>query len=358
MIKSIGFRATRKVVVEVRDNTVNCNVTNTGTFTFEGRVGQTFTIINDVSIDTSTGFLKMGIVDSTYSHTGVGSQTINQSTGRVTTTITIPSEDVTNMTIDINAGALVRSGLTMYFDPTETTSYSGSGTTLTNIAPAEFNNGINGTLDTPDMYVAGETPYFFVRADQDTGTVQRIDFTSNAAHLPGGSTLSIFWWADYDPQANQNYSNQLAFHAQNKYTNYMGANRGTSSTSWSVEGETNGAGVGGNHDYFAQGGGIGFNIGDWNEWTSVFNNNTASNWFNGTEHGTTFDLGPDSELTLSRIGSNQTQSYTNSGSNPSSTQHRTGNFRVGRWMLYNRALTDDEIRANRLVFESLYGSYS
>ena len=352
MIQGIGFKASRKVVVEVRDNTVNCNVTNTGTFTFEGRVGQTFTIINDVSIDTSTGFLKMGIVDSTYSHTGVGSQSINQSTGRVTTTITIPANDVTNMTIDINAGALVRSGLTMYFDPTETTSYSGSGTTLTNIAPAEFNNGINATLDNADMYQSGATPYFFVRADQDTGPVRRINFSSNAAHLPAGSTLSIFWWADYDPQAAENYSNQLAFHAQSKWTNYMGANRTTSATTWSVEAETNGVGTPeGNHDYFAADGGIGFNIGDWNEWTSVFNNNAATNFFNGTKHGTTRNISASSELTLSRIGSNQTQST-------SSNRQRTGNFRVGRWMLYNRALTDDEVRANRLVFESLYGSYS
>lgn len=358
MIESLGQIATRRVVVLVRDNTVNCNVTNTGTYEFSGRVGQQFTLTNTVSINETTGFLKMGIVDSTYSHPDIQSQVIDQSTGVVTTTITIPSDNVVNATIDINAGALVRNGLTMYFDPTETTSYPGSGTALTNIAPAEFNNGINATLDTPSMYVAGETPYFFVRADQDTGTVQRINFSSNAAHLPGGSTLSIFWWADYDPQANENYSNQLAFHAQSKWTNYMGANRTTSATSWSVEGETNGAGVGYNHDYFAQGGGIGFNIGDWNEWTSVFNNNVASNWFNGVEHSSTFDLGPDSELTLSRIGSNQTQSYAAPSGDPNATKHRTGNFRVGRWMLYNRALTDDEVRANRLVFESLYGSYS
>ena len=345
MIQGIGFKASRKVVVEVRDNTVNCNVTNTGTFTFEGRVGQTFTIINDVSIDTTTGFLKMGIVDSTYSHTGIGSQTINQSTGRVTTTIRIPENDVTNMTIDINAGALVRSGLTMYFDPTETTSYSGSGTTLTNIAPAEFNNGINATLDNADMFTSGDTPYFSITAD-GVNTTKRIDFNSNAAHLPAGSTLSIFWWSDYNP--DDNYSDSLAFHAQNKYVDYMGARRTTSATTWGVEAETNGVGTPqGNHDYFATDSGIGFNIGDWNEWTSVFNNNTATNFFNGTKHGTSRSLSSSSQLTLNRIGSNRT------GAN-----ERRGNFRVGRWMLYNRALTDDEVRANRLVFESLYGSYS
>ena len=345
MIQGIGFKTSRKVIVEVRDNTVNCDVTNTGSFEFSGRVGQTFTIINDVSIDTSTGFLKMGIVDSTYSHAGVGSQTINQDTGRVTTTITIPSEDVTNMTIDINAGALVRSGLTMYFDPTETTSYSGSGTTLTNIAPAEFNNGINATLDNADMFTSGDTPYFSITAD-GINTTKRIDFSGAAAHLPGDSTLSIFWWADYNPEGN--YSNSLAFHAQNKYTDYMGANRTGSSTSWSVEAETNGVGTPqGNHDYFAQDSNIGFNIGDWNEWTSVFNNNTATNFFNGTKHGTSRSLSSSAQLTLDRIGADRT------GAN-----ERRGNFRVGRWMLYNRALTDDEVRANRLVFESLYGSYS
>ena len=351
MFLKSGFKATRRVIVEVRDNTVNCNVTNTGTYTFEGVVGQQFTLTNTVSIDTNTGYLKMGIVNSTYSDSNIQTQTINQNTGVVTTTITIPANDVLDATIDINAGALVRNGLAMYFDPAETTSYSGSGTTLNNIAPPEFHNGITATLDSAAMYTGGDTPYFFVRADQDTGSVQRIEFSSNAAHVPGGSTLSIFWWSDYDPQANNNYSNSVTFHAQNKYVNYMGANRTTSATSWSVEAETNGAGVGGNHDYFATGGGIGFNIGDWNEWTSVFNNNTASNWYNGTEHGSTFALGPDSELTLSRIGSNQTQS---TSSNP----QRTGNFRIGRYMLYNRALTDAEVRANRLVFESLYGSYS
>ena len=345
MINYLGHLATRRVVVEIRDNTVNCNVSNTGTFEYQGRVGQTFTVINTVSIDPTTGFLKMGIVNSTYSDPAIQSQTVNQTTGVVTTTITIPTEDVLDATIDINAGALVRSGLTMMFDPAEATSYSGSGTTLTNIAPVESNNGINATLDNADMYTSGITPYFSITAD-NVNTTKRIEFDSPTAHLPSGSTLSIFWWSDYDPSGN--YSSAMGLHAQNRWVDYMAVGRNAGELIWDTEGETNGVGMPeGNHDYFASTQNIGFNIGDWNEWTSRFDNLTANNFYNGTLDSYSRALSPTSQLTLNRIGATSV--------GPS---ERMGNFRVGRWMLYNRALTDNEVRANRLVFESLYGSYS
>lgn len=340
-VNQVGVVAT--VNVNIVNGVINGDVDGPATRQFIGGEGSTFTFTHNVTMS-ATGYLKLVVTEADHSDDNILSSVVNDFA--VTTTVTIPEGGgVHNVTLTHNGAALVRNGLTMLFDPTESSSYSGTGTTLTNIAPSEFNNGINATLDNADMFNSGATPYFSITAD-NVNTTKRIEFSAAAAHVPAGSTLSIFWWSDYNPDGN--YSNAMAFHAQNKYVDYMAVGRDPGDTIWDTEGETNGVGMPeGNHDYFAQAQNVGFNIGAWNEWTSRFDNLVANNFYNGTLDSYSRTLSSTSQLTLERIGADVL------GAN-----QRQGNFRVGRWMLYNRALTNSEVAANRIVFENLYGAYS
>lgn len=237
-------------------------------------------------------------------------------------------------------GSVIRDGLIMYFDPNKSSSYPGTGTAVTNIAPSDTNNGVDGTLDDSAMYVnpgGGDPAYFRVRSDS---TVQRLDFDSTVSRAGNGdSTLMFFFWSNY--VANGQYSNSQAFFG-GKYTNYMALRFGQGGT-YSSEAETNG-GSEGNHDYFANEGNV-FSTGSWQSWTSIFDSGTASNYYNGTLNGTTHTLNSTSVHSFSRLGSNSTG--TGSGD-------RGGDIRMGALLLYNRVLSAAEIRHNLEIFEAWF----
>ena len=91
-------------------------------------------------------------------------------------------------------GSVVRDGLIMYFDPNKTSSYPGTGTTLTNIAPSDTNNGVDGTLDATSMWVnpgGGAPAYFRVQSDD---TVQRIEFDSLISRAGNGDSTLMFFF--------------------------------------------------------------------------------------------------------------------------------------------------------------------
>jgi len=228
---------------------------------------------------------------------------------------------------------IVEPGLLLFLDPNDENSYPGTGTSVTNIAPAASSNNINGTLDSSAMYVdpgSGDASYFRVRSDS---TVQRLEFDSTISRAgDGDSTLMFYWWSDYD--ATGQYSNSQAFFG-GKYTNYM-ALRGGGNGFYSTEAETDG-GSEGNHDYFANETGNIFATGSWNSWVSVFDSGTASNYYNGTLNYTTYPLNSTSIHSFIRLGSSSTGTTSND---------RGGDIRMGALLIYNRVLTADEIRRN------------
>jgi len=238
-------------------------------------------------------------------------------------------------------GSVVRDGLIMYFDPNKTSSYPGTGTTLTNIAPSDTNNGVDGTLDATSMWVnpgGGAPAYFRVQSDD---TVQRIEFDSLISRAGNGdSTLMFFFWSNYD--ATGQYSNSQAFFG-GKYTNYM-ALRGGTNGFYSTEAETNG-GSEGNHDYFANEGGNIFQTGSWQSWTSIFDSGTASNYYNYTLNGTTYALNSTSIHSFTRLGSTSTGTTSND---------RGGDIRMGALLLYDRVLSAAEIRQNLDIFNAWF----
>ena len=252
--------------------------------------------------------------------------------------------------------SIVEDGLILYMDPNNARSYSGTGTQVNNVAPATTNNGVTGSLDDAAMYVnpSDSAAYFRVRSDS---VVQRLEF-SDTLSLPGSGshTLMFYFWSDYN--GNGQYGNSQAF-LGGKYTNYMALVSPTStSTTYSAEAETNGSGTPqGNHDYFALpvSESAVFTTGSWNSWTTIINDLTGSNYFNGSlGSGRLVDGANEYHL----LSSTSTFSFTRLGSNSTGTGggSRGGDIRMGALLLYNRVLTQEEITRNLLILDRRFNT--
>lgn len=239
---------------------------------------------------------------------------------------------------------IVTDGLQLFFDPNDDNSYPGTGTAVNNIAPIASSNNITGTLDDSAMYInpADSAAYFRVRSDS---VVQRMEFSGTITrNADEASTVMFYFWSNYN--ARGQYGNSQAFFG-GKYTNYMALESpSTTASTYRPEAETNGVGTpDGNHDYFAKpDDGEVFTTGSWQSWTSVFSNSTGSNYYNGTLNANTYNfLAPGSSAhTFNRLGSSSTGTDSNS---------RGGDIRMGALLVYNRALSQQEISQNLDVLD-------
>lgn len=247
-------------------------------------------------------------------------------------------------------GDVVRDGLLLYMDPNKTSSYPGTGTAVTNIAPSGSTNNIDGTLTNASMWVnPSDGPAYFRVETDDTNNLRVLTFDSQISRAGNGdSTLMFYWWSDYN--ANGQYSNSQAFFG-GAFTNYMALESSSSTeTRYRPEAETDGIGEPeGNHNYFAKpSDGYVFNQSEWSSWTSIFDSETASNWFNGTESSSTYTLGSSTTHYFTRLGSTATGDC--------SYPCRGGDIRMGALLLYNRVLSDAEIRKNLDIFDQWYSN--
>ena len=234
---------------------------------------------------------------------------------------------------------IVEDGLILFFDPNNEESYPGTGTAVNNIAPEVSSNNVTGTLDAASMYVnpSDASAYFRVRSDS---VVERLDFSSTITRDAddGSSTVMFYFWSNY--VANGQYGNSQAFFG-GKYTNYMaivGGNNG----SYGVEAETNG-GDDGNHDYMARTNETtGFVTGSWSSWTNILDSGNSNNYYNGVLSSTTHAMANNAVHSFSRLGSNATGTDSNA---------RGGDIRMGALLIYNRALSGEEVRQNLDVLD-------
>ena len=251
--------------------------------------------------------------------------------------VTISNTSISNGVIN---PPLVLDQLALMYDVGNRNSYT-SGTTLTNMAPAEFSNNINGTLDNASMVTTPSDahPYIQLETD-DSDNLRRISLGSTITldTDDDNRTLSIWFWSNYNSTGQ--YSNSHAL-LGGKYTNYW-AVRNTSATTYTTEAETNG-GDDGNHDYFSNNHALRF--GEWNDWTVVWNGGNAQNYINGVSVGNTYAMANNSTFAFSRIGSTSTGN--GSGS-------RGGTWRLGGFLLYTKALTANEVTQNHKVFEQKF----
>jgi hypothetical protein len=82
------------------------------------------------------------------------------------------------------SSAFVTSGLILYFDPSNVSSYSGTGTTITDLS----GNGLNGTMSN----ISHTSPYFTYN-----GTSSNISVADSALLEPGGGDWSVEFWVNH-----------------------------------------------------------------------------------------------------------------------------------------------------------------
>ena len=232
---------------------------------------------------------------------------------------------------------IVKDQLQLYYDVNNVNSYV-SGTTLTNMAPSVFSNGVNGTLDNSSMVQtpANLHPYIQIETD-DSSALRRISLDSTVSFDTDDDarTMSVWFWSNYNATGQYSASHALF---GGKYTNYW-AIKNNSSTSYVTEAETNGGTVG-NHDYFSNGQSLIF--GGWNNWTVVWNGTTAQNYINGANVGSPYTMNDESVFSYNTIGSTSTGS---------GGGDRGGTWRFGGLLIYNKALSLAELNQNHKVFQ-------
>ena len=232
---------------------------------------------------------------------------------------------------------IVKDQLQLYFDVGNANSYT-TGTTLNNMAPAKFNNGVTGTLDNSSMVQTPTDKYPYIQIETDDGANLRRIALSSTISIDGDNgerTMSVWFWSNYNATGQYSASHALF---GGKYTNYW-AVKNNSATSYITEAETNG-GVDGNHDYFSNAHSLIF--GGWNNWTVVWSGGNATNYINGSIVGSSYAMATDSVFSYNRIGSTST----GSGSGD-----RGGTWRFGGLLLYNKALSTAELNQNHKVFQ-------
>ena len=232
---------------------------------------------------------------------------------------------------------IVKDQLQLYFDVGNTNSYT-TGTTLNNMAPTQFNNGVTGTLDNSSMVQTPANKYPYIQIETDNSSaLKRISLSSTISidGDDGERTMSVWFWSNYNATGQYSASHALF---GGKYVNYW-AVKNNSATSYITEAETNG-GVDGNHDYFSNGHSLIF--GGWNNWTVVWSGGNATNYINGSIVGSSYAMATDSVFSYNTIGSTST----GSGSGD-----RGGTWRFGGLLLYNKALSTSELDQNNKVFQ-------
>ena len=234
--------------------------------------------------------------------------------------------------------AIVIDQLQLYYDVGNLNSYSGTGTTLSNMAPLANNNGVTGTLDNASMVVTPANQYPYIQVQTDDGANLRRISLSSTISIDGDDdtrTMSVWFWSNYD--ATGQYSSSHALFG-GKYVNYW-AVKNNGATTYQTEAETDG-GDEGNHDYFSNGQSLLF--GAWNNWTVVWNGGNAQNYINGSNVGPSYAQANNSIFSYNTIGSTST----GSGSGD-----RGGTWRFGGLLIYNKALTTAELNQNQKVFD-------
>jgi hypothetical protein len=220
----------------------------------------------------------------------------------------------------------VTNGLVLYFDPSNPTSYSGSGTTITDLS----GNGRNGTMSN----ITFTSPYFSYN-----GTNSQVAITDNALLEPGSGDWTMEVWVNQTNSGNDVVLGKFD------------PGGGSQDVSYSIRTT--------NTSYYAQfGSGTGAyvnsttHIGTTNTWYQivyVFTNiaaNTLQTFVNGSSIGSV-------NHSLASLLNTPANLYLGSYNNGEYAQWFDG--KIGITRLYNRALTSAEVLQNYNVDKSKYG---
>lgn len=224
----------------------------------------------------------------------------------------------------------ITSGLVLYYDPSNPTSYPGSGTTIYDLS----GNGLNGTMSN----ITFTSPYFTYN-----GSSSQIAIADNTLLEPGTGDWTMEVWVNQSVSGNDvvlgkfdhgGLSADVSYSIRTTGTNYyaqIGSGTGSGATLFVNSTTTTGT------------------LNTWYQIVYVFTNiaeNTLQTFVNGSSIGSV-------SHSLASILNTTANLYIGSYNNGEYAQWFDG--KIGITRLYNRALTSAEVLQNYNVDKSKYG---
>jgi hypothetical protein len=224
----------------------------------------------------------------------------------------------------------VTSNLVLYFDPSNPSSYPGSGTTITDLS----GNGLNGTMSN----ISFTSPYFSYN-----GTSSQISIADNALLEPGSGDWTMEVWVNQSVLGNDVVLGKFDTGGLAADVSY--SIRTTNTTYYAQMGSGSGSGSA----LFVNSTNYVGTIDSWSQIVYVFTNvaaNTLQTFVNGSSIGTV-------SHNLASILNTSTNLYIGSYNNGESPQWFDG--KIGITRLYSAALTASEVLQNYNADRAKYG---
>jgi hypothetical protein len=221
-------------------------------------------------------------------------------------------------------------GLVLHYDPSNTSSYPGSGTTITDLS----GNGLNGTMSN----ISHTSPYFTYN-----GSSSQISVADNALLEPGSGDWTAEVWVNQAVSGNDVVLGKFNPGGAAQNVGYSIRTTGTSFYAQYASGAGSGATLFVNSTTYSK------TINTWHQLVYVFTNvaaNTFETFVNGNSIGSVGH-------SLASILNTSTNLYIGSYNNGEYAQYFDG--KIGITRLYNRALTSVEVLNNYNVDKSKYG---
>jgi hypothetical protein len=221
-------------------------------------------------------------------------------------------------------------GLVLHYDPSNTSSYPGSGTTITDLS----GNGRNGTMSN----ITYTSPYFTYN-----GSSSQISVADNALLEPGSGDWTVEVWVNQAVSGNDVVLGKFNAGGLSANVGYSIRTTGTSFYAQYGSGAGSGATLIQNSTIYSK------TINTWHQLVYVFTNvaaNTFETFVNGSSIGSVGH-------SLASILNTSTNLYIGSYNGGEYAQWFDG--KIGITRLYNRALTSTEVLNNYNVDKSKYG---
>jgi hypothetical protein len=223
------------------------------------------------------------------------------------------------------------SGLVLYFDPSNTSSYPGTGTTITDLS----GNGRNGTMSN----ISFTSPYFTYN-----GISSQVEIADNVALEPGSGDWTMEVWVNQSVSGNDVVLGKFDPGGQSVNVSY--SIRTTGTTYYAQIGSGSGSGA----TLFINSTNYIGTINTWYHLVYVFTNTTAKTletFVNGASIGSV-------NHSLASILNTTANLYIGSYNNGEYAQWFDG--KIGITRIYNRALTATEVSNNYITTKIIYES--
>jgi hypothetical protein len=224
----------------------------------------------------------------------------------------------------------VLSNLVLYYDPSNLSSYSGSGTTINDLS----GNGLNGTMSN----ISFTSPYFSYN-----GSSSQVSVDDNSLLEPGSGDWTMEVWVNQSVSGNDVVLGKFDTGGLAADVSY--SIRTTNTTYYAQMGSGSGSGSA----LFVNSTNYVGTIDSWSQIVYVFTNvaaNTLQTFVNGSSIGTV-------SHSLASILNTSTNLYIGSYNNGESEQWFDG--KVGVVRLYSSALTSSEVLQNYNADKAKYG---